>query len=88
LSDLELVESLLRSHKRDAHGLGSATAQRLLKHYGELLRVDSSEAKKLWAKLSVELSELAQRPEEKPLFALFDFGEWTKRFKAGSKVRV
>jgi|GEM_PF-5288310 len=81
LSDLELVESLLRSHKRDAHGLGSATAQRLLKHYGELLRVDSHEAKKLWAKLYQDFSVLGQKSEEKPLFALFDFSEWVKRFK-------
>jgi hypothetical protein len=81
LGDLELVESLLRSQKRDAQGLGSATAQRLFRHYGELLRVDSSESNKLWAKLDSDFSELCQKPEEKPLFALFDFGAWTKQFK-------
>lgn len=81
LSDLELVESLLRSQKRDSQGTGSATAQRLLKHYGELLRADSFEGKKLWANLHNDFSELGQKPEEKPLFALFDFGEWLNRFK-------
>lgn len=81
LGDLELVESLLRSQKRDAQGLGSDMAQRLFRHYGELLRADPSESKKPWQKLDEDLSDLAQKPEEKPLFALFDFGAWVKRFK-------
>lgn len=81
LRDFELVESLLRSQKRDPRGFGSATAQRTLKHYGELLRADSSELKKLWLQLYQDFSELGNKPEEKPLFALFDFSEWVKRFK-------